>query len=227
MALARKAKVLRALDQGAQALAQAATAPCDELSVAEALTAVDVSAVGTNVELPGPLYVLASELQSVQQVYALPIQVSEANPCGAFTVLLPSLLHLEIMCCIVCSGSATGTNAVSELPSCMLHVQVEADDSTVSVTVGGAASEQNFRLDFSYHEGMHAVLAKCSVAKGDDVLQRLQTGDDGTQWPHDVNRAMQSGERAPAIEPSQGRPYRCWTSYATACGTAKCFQMLK
>lgn len=217
-ALARKAKMLKALDQGAESLAQAVATPCDELGVAQALPAADTATLGALTELPGPLYVLAGELQTVQQIYALPMQVCRARRGSDLNSWLHELARLHRHMCGATNRRERSLACRPEVPSRRTAVvQVEAEASKVRVTVSSAASAKGYKLDFRYHEGMHAVLAKCAApAKGDSLLQRLYDGDDGTEWPHDANRIMQGGDLPPTMTASQGRPYRCYSLRAVA-----------
>jgi hypothetical protein len=77
--LARKVRCLKDLEVGARAVLQATVAPCTELNVAETLSAMpqdESLACQDLVGLPGPLYVLSSELRIVQVLHRMPIQVS-------------------------------------------------------------------------------------------------------------------------------------------------------
>jgi hypothetical protein len=76
--LAKKVKSLKTLQHGAQAVLQATVAPCTELGTASTLAEVqsdETLASRDLVDLPRPLFVLASEMRIVQALHKMAVQV--------------------------------------------------------------------------------------------------------------------------------------------------------
>ena len=91
-----------------------------------------------------------------------------------------------------------------------VQVRVAIGAQAVTLRVSPADTVASFDVTFTFQANMNAVLAVCGSSGANTCqLDALFPGDNGQQWPHDVNEAMQSGQPAPPINNDVGRPYRC------------------